>query len=261
MTARPTRQLVKDNRLPHVGIYVASCPPFWNSLTHMGQGFPDYYINASFVDRQRYILAQCPTPDTIDDFVGMIMTNMVRRVVVLCNPDTEPEALAWWQPQHYRRRNYTLMCVADKLQEDTLHCRVDNVNQAVDDVWSFDVHHFRTWTDCGRALPDAAKLWSLVDRVGPASERSPVLVHCLMGLNRSGAFATLHHFANCPPQAKTQGELWLEVQQFVNSCRGGQRNAFLSYGPYLEMVVNMLAQRHNLASPSASSTSHQQQQQ
>lgn len=244
---QPTRQLIKDNRLPHVGIFPNSCPPFWNSLTHAGKGFPDYYINASFVDRRRYILSQCPTLDTLDDFVGMLLTNRVEHVVVLCNPATEPEALAWWQPQHYTGRPYSLRLHQSSQDGTRIVCRVDNTRNLVDDVWQFTLHLFPRWTDCGSVLPDAQQLMQLVRRVPFPNSKSPVLVHCLMGLNRSGAFTALHHFLSCGDYTPADRDrLNQDVCQFVDCCRRGERNAFLSYQPYLNMVADLLADHYRV---------------
>ena len=74
-----------------------------------------------------------------------------------------------------------------------------------------------------------------------------MLVHCLMGLNRSGAFTALHHFLSCGDYTPADRDrLNQDVCQFVDCCRRGERNAFLSYQPYLNMVADLLADHYRV---------------
>lgn len=226
--------LVKSARMPSQPFNERTCPAFWNAVTHRGQGFPDYCINANWMLR-RFIQTQCPTPDTVDDFLGMIVTNGVRWVVAICNPVREHEAFMWWLEKHYYDRPYRVETrfVEQDMMQMTLYDR-----QHLEPLHQFHVLLFSRWEDCSQRMPDRTELLKLAARL--PDDDGPVVVHCLMGINRSGCFVLLHWLLSQPRTWSTRDELWQLLQRTINEVRWGARPSFLWYEPYQRLLLDVL---------------------
>lgn len=215
---------VKDSRLPPEYWANDRCPDFATEATH--QHAPDYKINASFVLDKRYIVTQCPTRDTVDDFFGLVLANNVRHVVCLCNFDRESTSYDYRGRHQFLDKPY-------KVKFDRgggwakIFCKSDRLP-----VWEFCWHQYPNWEDCGANLPDVGTLSNFVNSV-PHDDQGPVLVHCLMGVNRSATFVMLHYLTGLEfvPDQPT-------ILKIIDQIRKKDRRVFLIYQPYMHYVLS-----------------------
>lgn len=249
---------VKDARLNEALFADDVCPEFQYWLTHTQA--PDYRINAAHLvlgnnnptttttPPKAYIITQCPTRDTLDDFVGMIMRNHVRHLVCLCNFSAQPETFNYRNPNAYNHKPYHLVFTDRKTHDvgsnivytTTTVEVVSNHDQVI--VRTFTLHKYRHWEDCTENLPNPDHLWAFVN--GVPHDQGCVMVHCLMGVNRSASFIMMHYLSGLPYRVSP-----FEIGQLVEHIRSSGRRAFLLYNVYYHMILryyDLYATRHGL---------------
>ncbi|XP_067677162.1 receptor-type tyrosine-protein phosphatase kappa-like isoform X4 [Haliotis asinina] len=171
------------------------------------------YINASYIDgyRQgtRYVAAQGPSEQTVDDFWRMVwklnstkivmVTNLVEAGKVKCErywPLSSVEATT------YGRMN--VQCVEEKVYE-TYTLRTLAIWKEGTETRVVNQFHFTKWPDHGVPEDSTSLLnfYKAVKDTGP-DVTGPLVIHCSAGVGRTGTFIALDYLLD---QARNEGRV------------------------------------------------------
>lgn len=150
------------------------------------------YINANYVDDQKYIATQGPLPNTINDFWEMVWMHNVTNIVML-TPFIEKDKikchLYWDEDKSYNLTDYIVSLLSIK-NKHGIEIRTFCLFHKLLHFKRVITHYFLTdWSDFG--TPDLTTFNKLIKLV-PSTY--PILVHCSAGVGRTATFITVHHF-------------------------------------------------------------------
>ncbi|XP_046582375.1 receptor-type tyrosine-protein phosphatase alpha-like [Haliotis rubra] len=171
------------------------------------------YINASYIDgyRQgtRYVAAQGPSEETVDDFWRMVwklnstkivmVTNLVEAGKVKCErywPFCSAEATAY--------DRMSVQCVEEKVYE-TYTLRTLAIWKEGTETRVVNQFHFTKWPDHGVPEDSTSLLhfYKVVKDTGP-DLTGPLVIHCSAGVGRTGTFLALDYLLD---QARNEGRV------------------------------------------------------
>ncbi|XP_020616069.1 receptor-type tyrosine-protein phosphatase delta-like [Orbicella faveolata] len=194
-------------------------------------------INASSIDgyRQRgaYIATQDPSPDTVDDFWGMLMEQNSNIVVMLTQLDEEDRdhCYKYWPTDRSAKHQYYVVdpvteqdfpnfVIRDFKVKDIMSGTVRNIKQ----------FHFYGWTD---SIPKSGE--GILDLIGQVQrtyeqqeEEGPITVHCSDGIGRTGVFCAL-----CIVLERMRSEGVVDLFQTVKLLRTQRPNMIQNQEQYL----------------------------
>uniref|UniRef100_A0A8C6VQT2 Receptor-type tyrosine-protein phosphatase C n=1 Tax=Naja naja TaxID=35670 RepID=A0A8C6VQT2_NAJNA len=157
------------------------------------------YINASYIDgfkeMKKYIAAQGPKEETIDDFWRMIWEQKATIVVMVtrCEEGSKVKCAKYWPSMEEETASYGNIIVSInecKVCPDYIIQKL-HINHRRDKSAGRDVTHiqFTSWPDHG--VPDDPHLLlKLRRRVNTLSNffSGPIVVHCSAGVGRTGTY-------------------------------------------------------------------------
>ena len=169
----------------------------------------DHYINANYILNGRMIAAQAPLPNTVEDFLEMLVLNAVPVVVMLTKTEERDvsKAAPYWGylPEGGRATfgDYTVTTL-DTLYPDAyehsyphdLQVRYLRVTRADQPPFDFLQVHFLGWPDFGvpeneQNLVDLVLLQFILTSCAMFAGRTRVVAHCSAGVGRTGVYAVL----------------------------------------------------------------------
>eukprot|EP00731_Ephydatia_muelleri_P026396 Em0018g496a len=197
------------------------------------------YINASFVDgygNLKYIVAQGPLPNTVEDFWRMVWEYKLTTVVMLtkCYENEKAKSECYWPLEVGQSKEYgsahivTLQSVVMCTEYDIRTLTVTQVANAGQLPLTVTQYQYLGWTDHG--VPEHAT--SLLTFIRHVRRQRPVgvpmLVHCSAGVGRSGAFVALDSMLQ-----KMELEQVIDVYNFVTHMRSKRSHLVQTVGQYI----------------------------
>ncbi|XP_052593047.1 receptor-type tyrosine-protein phosphatase C isoform X2 [Peromyscus californicus insignis] len=195
---------IKDARKPHnqnKNRYVDILPYDYNrvELSEINGDAGSTYINASYIDGfkepRKYIAAQGPRDETVDDFWRMIWEQKATVIVMVtrCEEGNRNKCAEYWPCMEEGTRTYR-----DVVVKITEHKRCPdyiiqklNITHKKEKATGRDVTHiqFTSWPDHG-VPEDPHLLLKLRRRVNAFSNffSGPIVVHCSAGVGRTGTY-------------------------------------------------------------------------
>ncbi|XP_037067260.1 receptor-type tyrosine-protein phosphatase C isoform X2 [Peromyscus leucopus] len=195
---------IKDARKPHnqnKNRYVDILPYDYNrvELSEINGDAGSTYINASYIDGfkepRKYIAAQGPRDETVDDFWRMIWEQKATVIVMVtrCEEGNRNKCAEYWPCMEEGTRAYR-----DVIVKITEHKRCPdyiiqklNITHKKEKATGRDVTHiqFTSWPDHG-VPEDPHLLLKLRRRVNAFSNffSGPIVVHCSAGVGRTGTY-------------------------------------------------------------------------
>uniref|UniRef100_A0A8C8TYH5 Receptor-type tyrosine-protein phosphatase C n=1 Tax=Peromyscus maniculatus bairdii TaxID=230844 RepID=A0A8C8TYH5_PERMB len=195
---------IKDARKPHnqnKNRYVDILPYDYNrvELSEINGDAGSTYINASYIDGfkepRKYIAAQGPRDETVDDFWRMIWEQKATVIVMVtrCEEGNRNKCAEYWPCMEEGTRAYR-----DVVVKITEHKRCPdyiiqklNITHKKEKATGRDVTHiqFTSWPDHG-VPEDPHLLLKLRRRVNAFSNffSGPIVVHCSAGVGRTGTY-------------------------------------------------------------------------
>jgi protein tyrosine phosphatase len=165
---------------------------------------PNDYINANWIpgrvpsSEKRYIGAQGPLPNTVEDFWRMVFETNVSVIVMLTQvienervkcepywPDGDTPAIMYGQ--------VTVRLIASQVTPEVTTRTFDLTHPSMNNAQRRVTHlQYTEWPDFGQPSSCAAFL-SLVTNVDTVNNTSgPLLTHCSAGIGRTGTFIVVH---------------------------------------------------------------------
>ncbi|CAD5226910.1 unnamed protein product [Bursaphelenchus xylophilus] len=214
------------------------------------------YINASLIEypdvERKYIAAQAPLPNTIDDFWHMIGQNNVKVVVMLCKTvENSMSKCVQYFPEN----------VGDTM--DITHGVLETIKEEKFDEFSVRelkfVHskfgesiiyqlHYTEWPDhgCPNGLDQVFRFVELMDecQLKYAQDKSPLLLHCSAGCGRTGTVVGVDIFRTLIRENKINSKI--DLQEFVLTLRK-QRTAFVQSASQYQLLHKLVAHYCKLA--------------
>lgn len=167
--------------------------PYDTGLVKLRQ---DKYINASFIEGNKYIASQGPLDHTIGDFWQMIIDNNIEVIVMVTG---------FVEGGRRKCAKYLPLNEGDKkvinISNDEQHT-ITMTKLYSDDCYTHRelridsgrvVNHiyFNEWPDHG--VPDNKEsMIKFINKVNEFKTNSPILVHCSAGVGRTGVFIVTH---------------------------------------------------------------------
>jgi len=185
--------------------------------TRTCRAVPDFYINGSdiILDKNYYIAMQAPLPHTIDDFWFVLVFKNVPLIVSLA-PEFEDgvaACLPYWEKREFPKMiNGRLL---ERVGEDEVLATAKDgklikrlfccVNPTTRDAKIITMLHYDNWPDHHAPNPKLFdRLLHEVDALALA-EGSPMVVHCMSGVGRTGTFIATHYLQGKIHEAKVDG--------------------------------------------------------
>lgn len=173
------------------------------SETLLGQSIKasGYSANAVVTPYQQYIVCKAPLESDVKDFWKMILRTNCRLIVMSCMPieSTHVRCTPYWKisPQLNQALGWNISLKKEEVLDEgpTLQRIVKRSFSAVHpktkDKRTIVQLHFENWKDYG--IPDLALFGRFIKIVDRCSfPKTPILVHCVAGIGRSGTFVAAH---------------------------------------------------------------------
>ncbi|XP_064386521.1 uncharacterized protein LOC135335055 isoform X2 [Halichondria panicea] len=162
------------------------------------------YINASYVNgymtNTKYIAAQGPLPNTLEDFWKMIMENKLRTIVMLTRCFEERKKCeCYWplkdnQPLEMGCGIVVSLTSMVAFPDFTVRrMKVDQPTLGSSPVFEVTLFHYTSWPDHGVPSSGMSLIYftRAVRKTHPQDDPRPLLVHCSAGVGRTGTFIVL----------------------------------------------------------------------
>ncbi|XP_064386533.1 sushi, von Willebrand factor type A, EGF and pentraxin domain-containing protein 1-like isoform X2 [Halichondria panicea] len=162
------------------------------------------YINASYVNgymtNTKYIAAQGPLPNTLEDFWKMIMENKLRTIVMLTKCFEERKKCECYWPlkddQPLEMGCGIVVSLTSMVAFPDFTVRRMKVNQPILGsfaVFEVTLFHYTSWPDHGVPSSGMSLIYftRAVRKTHPQDDPCPLLVHCSAGVGRTGTFIVL----------------------------------------------------------------------
>ncbi|XP_026635801.1 receptor-type tyrosine-protein phosphatase C [Microtus ochrogaster] len=195
---------IKDARKPHnqnKNRYVDILPYDYNrvELSEINGDAGSTYINASYIDGfkepRKYIAAQGPRDETVDDFWRMIWEQKATVIVMVtrCEEGNRNKCAEYWPRMEEGTRAFrdvVVKIIEHKICPDYIIQKL-NITHKKEKATGRDVTHiqFTSWPDHG-VPEDPHLLLKLRRRVNAFSNffSGPIVVHCSAGVGRTGTY-------------------------------------------------------------------------
>ncbi|XP_038204921.1 receptor-type tyrosine-protein phosphatase C [Arvicola amphibius] len=195
---------IKDARKPHnqnKNRYVDILPYDYNrvELSEINGDAGSTYINASYIDGfkepRKYIAAQGPRDETVDDFWRMIWEQKATVIVMVtrCEEGNRNKCAEYWPSMEEGTRAFrdvVVKIIEHKICPDYIIQKL-NITHKKEKATGRDVTHiqFTSWPDHG-VPEDPHLLLKLRRRVNAFSNffSGPIVVHCSAGVGRTGTY-------------------------------------------------------------------------
>ncbi|XP_048255982.1 uncharacterized protein LOC124153060 isoform X4 [Haliotis rufescens] len=154
------------------------------------------YINAVFLPgfekTQKFLQTQTPLANTVFDFWRMVSDYKVARIIMLDDYTAKDEDTAVYWPD-----------VHTPLEIGPFHVKCINISKNSEIVFrqlelreddsSMNIAHYtaRFWPEGGIPSPDSLLQFVRMSEVTTTREKSPIIVHCRSGAERSGLFCAV----------------------------------------------------------------------
>ncbi|GMT28193.1 hypothetical protein PFISCL1PPCAC_19490 [Pristionchus fissidentatus] len=189
-----------DNNQDKCRYYNVGCFD-WNRIILKDRGSHDdfYHANSVYLKNDgdfNVIAAQGPLYNTVEDFWQLIYQEKVSTIVQLCTFTEGPESIRcsdYWPKKKYRTFGEFTISIE---MEDVIDEKVPDVELRTFTVKkegeeeTHTVRHifFKRWPDYGvpQTVAPLVTIVKWLEENGGTSKKSPILVHCLAGIGRTG---------------------------------------------------------------------------
>ncbi|XP_053386435.1 receptor-type tyrosine-protein phosphatase kappa-like [Mercenaria mercenaria] len=192
------------------------------------------YINAVYVNgyekSNRFILAQTPLPNTVEDFVFMLYQEKCPCIVCLDEENIKDKTVGYYLPHANKASkvgHFQVTCKTCDSTEDIVVRELTILCSGSQSSEELKIKHyqFRGWTNSESAPSRVEPFLKMVkdvenERNAQKSEQ-PIVVHCLTGAERSGLFCVVSLLSE-----KLHFEKELSVLNTVCQVRTRRRPAF-----------------------------------
>ncbi|XP_055480647.1 receptor-type tyrosine-protein phosphatase C isoform X3 [Psammomys obesus] len=195
---------IKDARKPHnqnKNRYVDILPYDYNrvELSEVNGDAGSTYINASYIDGfkepRKYIAAQGPRDETVDDFWRMIWEQKATVIVMVtrCEEGNRNKCAEYWpcMEEHTRAFRDVVVTINEHKRCPDYIIQKLNITHKKEKATGREVTHiqFTSWPDHG-VPEDPHLLLKLRRRVNAFSNffSGPIVVHCSAGVGRTGTY-------------------------------------------------------------------------
>ncbi|KAF6317782.1 protein tyrosine phosphatase receptor type E [Rhinolophus ferrumequinum] len=184
------------------------------------------YINASYIDgykeKNKFIAAQGPKHETVNDFWRMIWEQKSATIVMLTNlkERKEEKCYQYWPDQGCWTYGNIRVCVEDcvVLVDYTIRkfCIQSQLPEGCKAPRLVSQLHFTSWPDFGVPFTPIGMLKFLkkVKTLNP-THAGPIVVHCSAGVGRTGTFIVIDAMMDM-----MHAEQKVDVFEFVSRIRG-----------------------------------------
>ncbi|CCD61168.1 Protein-tyrosine phosphatase [Caenorhabditis elegans] len=187
------------------------------SAVKLDQPSPCNYIHANYVGcpmipEKRFICAQGPLDQTIDEFWWMVIQNKVEQIVMLCKTVEmgKLKCAQYWPAAQGEKLTLKSGCVVEnvsgsKPMERDPEIQITMLNLTYSGGQTMSVRHLQ-WTEWpDRGVPPC-KLTSLELLSAIRGSKVPIVVHCSAGIGRTGTIVAIEYILEkiaenkpCPP--------------------------------------------------------------
>ncbi|CAD5220348.1 unnamed protein product [Bursaphelenchus okinawaensis] len=220
------------------------------------------YINASFIEypdvERKYIAAQAPLANTIDDFWYMIGQNNIKVVVMLCKTfENSMSKCVQYYPENVGETMDIAHGSVETLKEDKFdefsirELKFSHEKFGENVIYQL---HYTEWPDhgCPNGLDQVFRFVELMDdyQIKYAEDKSPVLLHCSAGCGRTGTVVGVDIFRTLIRENKINTKI--DLREFVLTLRK-QRTAFVQSASQYQLLHKLVAHYCKLALDAADS--------
>lgn len=206
------------------------------------------YINASYIDgykeKNKFIAAQGPKQDTVNDFWRMVWEQKAATIVMLTSlkERKEEKCFQYWPDQGCWTYGHIRVCVEDcvALVDYTVRkfC-VQSLPNGTKAPRLVSQLHFTSWPDFGVPFTPIGMLKFLkkVKALNPP-HAGPIIVHCSAGVGRTGTFIVIDAMMDM-----MQAEQRVDVFEFVSKIRS-QRPQMVQTDMQYTFIYQALLEHH-----------------
>ncbi|XP_078330543.1 uncharacterized protein LOC111113024 [Crassostrea virginica] len=210
-------------------------------ILDVNDGETSDYINANYIDGphgpKKYIAAQGPKQNTLDDFWRMVWQDNVRAIVMLTNLKEAgmTKCTQYW-PNDKNGSRYGTVSVSlteEKEYAFFIERKLSLSKQKFKKTRLVTQYHYTAWPDHG--TPDPMNLLEFHHHVitcSTHSESSPTVVHCSAGVGRTGTYIALDALYSEGQQKGT-----VNVSRFVKGMRNNRVSMVQTYGQYITVFL------------------------
>ena len=201
------------------------------------------YVNASYIPgvyvKEKFIGAQAPKENTLQDFWKMIIENKVVNIVMVTN---------LIESGRKKCEQYFPLKIGEKLEFGPYEIIVDKEEVKIGyTIKDLSVHymgkvtnlrhfHFTAWPDHDvPTLYDELLLFVSKVQEGRMKGRAPILVHCSAGVGRTGTFITLYNLSAAIQQNKP-----ISIYNVVHAMREHRPQMVQTYSQYKFIYLSVL---------------------
>ncbi|XP_053387620.1 receptor-type tyrosine-protein phosphatase epsilon-like isoform X2 [Mercenaria mercenaria] len=162
------------------------------------------YINAVYVNSyttiNRYLVAQTPLPDTVVDFLTLLVQEKVSCIVSMETDSVDDKTIGAFYPadnQTLKKGTFTVKSKREKDTEQYVLRKLEIAHKGKSGTEVVTIPHiqFTHWNEHKNIPEEPAKFVQFVKDVemkyGGNKSRGPILVHCLTGAEKSGLFCVV----------------------------------------------------------------------
>ncbi|XP_053386936.1 receptor-type tyrosine-protein phosphatase epsilon-like isoform X6 [Mercenaria mercenaria] len=162
------------------------------------------YINAVYVNSyttiNRYMVAQTPLPDTVVDFLTLIIQEKVACIVSMETDSVDDKTIGLYYPadnQTLKKGTFTVKSVRENDTEQYVIRKLEIVHKGKFGTEDVRIPHIQLtqWNENKNIPEEPAKFVQFVKDVevkyGGNQSKGPILVHCLTGAEKSGLFCVV----------------------------------------------------------------------
>ncbi|XP_053386937.1 uncharacterized protein LOC123541961 [Mercenaria mercenaria] len=162
------------------------------------------YINAVYINSyttiNRYLVAQTPLPDTVVDFLTLLVQEKVSCIVSMETDSVDDKKIGAFYPadnQTLKKGTFTVKSKREKDTEQYVLRKLEIAHKGKSGTEDVTIQHiqFTHWNEHKNIPEEPAKFVQFVKDVemkyGGIKSRGPILVHCLTGAEKSGLFCVV----------------------------------------------------------------------
>ncbi|CAJ0928866.1 unnamed protein product, partial [Mesorhabditis belari] len=205
------------------------------------------YVNANWIELEhvdrKYIAAQGPLPNTIEDFWRMVFQEGVSSIVMMCKfiENGQPKCAEYWPMKQGDYKNYGKMFINNKKEEKgggekfdtyTLEVLPDGCSNSI----IVKLIHCTSWPDHG--VPTSGRMILRMLKLVKDAPPGPVIVHCSAGIGRTGTILEIETiisrlFKGIQTSAK---DVFIELRNSRASCIQTQAQYLFIYTTVLDYI-------------------------
>ncbi|KAJ8039739.1 Receptor-type tyrosine-protein phosphatase T [Holothuria leucospilota] len=228
---------------------VDSCRPYL--MTEAG-GKSNMYINASFVNgfrrRDMFLATQMPLENTILDFWRLVWDYNSNTIVMLNDMPHKSLEQYWPDSSPVTFGPFTIQLLSRDEHDGIVISKLEICNTALQYQNFRTVLHLRClgWPEQDLVPPSPGTLLHLISKLNTwqlENEDSPILVHCIDGIGRTGVFCAL---ISAIDQAKAEQRV--DILHIVHNMRNARSNMVQNLEQYQCIFDTFLMQLENSSS-------------